>query len=186
MRLKIYICFIVLFACGPSGPSSKLFVSPELSPVELKQRQLVAINKSYKFTYPRLIPYLFLNEKNRFNEIMGDFFNIQYNQTSNYNFSVGYWERYGDAKNLLLIQIRSSYTSKKSVLEKNIRVWSSSFGDILPVNSGDQSYYTYPSQTFAHLLPVKSKYDIIPLLKKDTITVYIEEEPYQFISPEID
>jgi len=39
---------------------------------------------------------------------------------------------------------------------------------------------------FQYMLLVYLKYDIIPLLKKDTITVYIEEEPDRFISPEID
>lgn len=188
MRKNIYLFIILslIFNCstnkGIDNTEKNVHYDKELSKEKLDEYSIIPINYSYKKTYYRLIPYLYNNERNDFWKINGDFYNIKVKDFYNLYMSCEYWEN-SNPKNKLRVYLRISNTTKGSFSNSAIGVHSRNFGVFDP---GKLTRNPYTSLEFSKIIEITRADDILKKIKNDTITVFINNEKFEFISPEID
>jgi hypothetical protein len=182
---------VVLTACSSSSkliePESKPEFKPEI-PVEiLNQRGIAYINSKYKRDYFEIMPYLFYNENNTFNGTQGDFYNVTYKNSSNLNIMVGYWEKYGDHKNVLVVFIALTDSSTLPLKGMPITVESSKHGKFINEKLRNTKLYRVQQRVlFVKELQLENRYDILDKMIDDVITVTIDGEIYHFLNPELE
>jgi hypothetical protein len=181
----LIILFLTIISCSSIKKNNN--VSPELSQKELRKLGIVSLTKHYKSRYPKLIPYLFSNNKNTFIETQGDFYNVRLANKDNLNILCNYHEKL-EKKNIIRCMIRKSNTSKIDFENSIITVTSTRNGIIELDKKMNEtgSYLTHPALLFLKTIPVKKSRDIINKIKKDTIIIKINNQKFEFISPELE
>lgn len=187
-RISIFIFFLVfLSACSSSSRLIKPQFKPEFSIELLNQKRIAAINPNYKKNYFRLMPYLFYNRNNTFNEIQGDFYNVDYRMVSNINIMTGYWSEYGKYKNALIVLIAMSGSSKLPLKGVPISVESSKHGIFQKGKLNDNEFNRVQERVlFVKELELENKYDVLNKVYDDVITVQIGGQIYEFLNPELE
>lgn len=186
-----YAIFLITFflSCSSSSKLAKFKIKPEIPIAKLNEKGIAVINPNYKRNYYRILPYLFYNSNEVFNEVKGDFYNVKYNLSSNLNIMSGFWSEYGEYKNSLIVLIGMSNSStiplkgipitvkssKHGVFEKKTKLWGNNI-----TNQIQQRVL------FVKKLELNKKYDVINKVFDDVITVKIGEQIYEFLNPEME
>ena len=190
---KIIILIVILFSLSNCSTkknilelSRKELRKQELSYKELKKRNYISLHKSYKFMYPKLFPYLYNNSNNNFNFLAGDFYNANLNNGDNLNLLCNLHNRKRE-KTSVKCMIRKSSTSKIDLLKSIISIKSSRNGSFTKKTLLNKkgSFITHPAIEFIKELNVKKEIDIISIIQNDTITITINNQIFEFISPEM-
>lgn len=187
-RLLIFtISLLFLTACSSSSKIIKPEFKPEFSIDILSKKGIAAIYPDYKKNYFKVFPYLFYNEQNTFNEIQGDFYNVTYKINDNLNILTGYQRRYRKYKNVLIVLIALSDSSKLPLNKLPISVESSKHGSFTKSKLGYSAYNQKQQRVlFIKKLALKNKYDILNKIYDDVITVTIGGQVYTFLNPELE
>ncbi|MBL4568175.1 MAG: hypothetical protein JKY69_00335 [Flavobacteriaceae bacterium] len=156
--------------------------SPELTSNELKKLEYIAPIKKYKSRYIEWIPYLYNNVKGDYNKRISDFYNIKVKGFSNLNMTCSYYEN-AEKRNVLRVMLRKSSTSKNNIFKSNIHVVSKKHGKL---SEYQRKGGTHPWILFIKEIQLDKANDIIHKIKNDTITITINGEQFEFISPEFD
>ena len=133
------------------------------------------------------MPYLFYNSDNKFNEIQGDFVNVDYGENSSMNLMVGYFKSYGKYKNTLVVLLAKSPSSTHSMSSIPVYVRSNQFGKFEEAKLPKKGIYNTIQERalFVKQIPLKRKTNLFELLKDDVITVNIGGQVYTFLTPEV-
>ncbi|TDQ32220.1 hypothetical protein [Zeaxanthinibacter enoshimensis] len=183
------LCFAAFLLCLHSCSSSSQIVLDEIEPEiplnVLHKNGIAAMNPDYKGNYFNLLPYLFYNKGNTFNEIQGDFYNLDYMATSDINIMTGFWKKYDGYKNALIVLIALSSTSTHLNHEVPIQVVSSKNGPLKrgrvfrnAINKSQQRIL------FVKELELENTHDVLKKIDDDVISVRIGEQVYEFLNPE--
>ena len=169
-----------------SSPSKSRKFAREIPRRKLNQRGIAVINKNYKSNYPSILPYLLYNEDGIFNRIQGDFYNVKNNQTSNLNIMVGYFKKYTDYKNSLIVLIAKSSSSEGSLQPVSIVVKSTRYG-IMKLGELRKSKINLEQERRVYFkeINLENDFDILDKIKDDVITLTIGNQTYTFLNPEI-
>jgi len=187
IRTYYVISLITFFlSCSSSSKLPKPEIKLEIPITKLNEKGIVAINPNYKRNYYRILPYLFFNSSEAFNEIKGDFYNVKYKLSSNLNIMPGFFSQYGEYKNSLIVLIGMSNSStiplkgipitvkssKYGVFEKKAKLW-----------GNNETNQIQQRVLFVKKLELNKKYDVINKVFGDVITVKIGEQIYVIFKP---
>lgn len=183
--LLLTILFFTIISC--STLKKKYNISSELSKKELQELGYVSLFKKYKYNYPVLIPYLYNNSNDNFIEFQGDFYNIRLANNDDLNILCNYDEK-SEENNIIRCMIRKSSTSKIDFKNHTISMKSSRNGviELKKVLNQSGSYVTHPALLFYKKIAIEKPMDIVKKIKNDTITITINNQVFEFISPEFD
>ena len=162
-------------------------IQPEILSSKLNANGITAINPNYKQSYFRLLPYLFFNENETFNEIQGDFYNVKFNVYSNLNIMAGFWRDYGTYQNSLIVLIAMSGTSTLPIKDIPISIESSKHGvfEQGKLIGNNQINKSQQRVLFVKKLELENRFDVLNKINDDIITVKIGGQVYKFLNPEI-
>lgn len=189
MKQVLYLILILLLAdsCSSTSKLPRPEIQSEILSSKLNANGIAAINPSYKQSYFKLLPYLFLNEGGTFNEIQGDFYNVKFNVNSNLNIMPGFWSDYGNYQNSLIVLIAMSETSTLPIKDIPISVESSKHG-VFEKNKligNNQINKSQQRVLFVKKLELENQFDVLNKINDDVITVEIGGQVYKFLNPEI-
>jgi hypothetical protein len=186
-RIIIGLLLTIIYACASGSKIPRPVVEPEISEDILKRNNLVTYQPAYKRHYFKILPYLYKNSNKTFNEIQGDFYNIDYQIVSNLNISPGYFRESGELKNILSVMIALSNTSTLPLNGVPISVESSKHGIFRKKELEDGEFNRKQQRVlFVKELELTHRYDVLNKVKGDTITVTIGGQIFEFLSPEIE
>jgi hypothetical protein len=188
LKRLLYLILLLVTSCSSTTKLTRPEIQPEILSSKLNANGITAIKPNYKQSYFRILPYLFLNKSETFNEIQGDFYNVKFNVNSNLNIMPGFWQDYGNYHNSLIVLIAMSGTSKLPLKNIPISVESSKHGVFeqkkLIVNN--QFYKRYQRVLFVKKLELENRFfDVLNKINDDVITVKIGGQIYTFLNPEI-
>ncbi|NNJ89006.1 MAG: hypothetical protein HKP53_06360 [Eudoraea sp.] len=131
-----------------------------------------------------MITYSYNNIRNDFNKMWGDFMNVKYQAISNLNVACVYYRSFGNLKNVITIEVRKSPTSKWKTDTYKIKAVSSKYGEFNKIEEiqVENRKYSYP-HLYIKELQFDEKWDVLNLIKNDTVTLFVENQNYEFISP---
>tara|TARA_R110002051_G_scaffold127199_1_gene200834 strand:- start:1368 stop:1946 length:579 start_codon:yes stop_codon:yes gene_type:complete len=189
LKQVLYLILILLLAdsCSSTSKLPRPEIQSEILSSKLNANGIAAINPSYKQSYFKLLPYLFLNEGGTFNEIQGDFYNVKFNVNSNLNIMPGFWSDYGNYQNSLIVLIAMSETSTLPIKDIPISVESSKHG-VFEKNKligNNQINKSQQRVLFVKKLELENQFDVLNKINDDVITVEIGGQVYKFLNPEI-
>lgn len=178
---------IVLTSCGTQQTTLFRSIAPALSEAQLTAQGLQPIRPDYKSKYPKLLPYLLDNTQAVFNEVQGGFYNLKHPQLSDINIMIGYWKNYGGQKNVIVVLLAMTTTSKGSLNNQEIKIQCASTPHLRGVHNMPNSYNgVQERRTFLLDVDVPKGTSILNKLKNDTVQVTIGDQSYTFRSPEMD
>jgi hypothetical protein len=180
---RITILIIILFSISNCSTTKKRL---ELSKEELKNLNYISLHKKYKFMYPKLFPYLYNNSKNNFSYLIGDFYNVKLSNGDNLNLLCNLHNKKKN-NNSIKCMIRKTSTSKIDLFKSNISIKSSKNGEFTKKTllNKNRSFITHPAIEFIKELNVEKPKDIINKIRNDTIIITINNQIFEFISPEM-
>jgi len=188
-RRNILAILILLVSNGCSSGSKAVVpeVSPEVPISVLNKNGIATINENYKRNYFRILPYLFYNKADAFNEIQGDFYNVKYYKVSNINIMVGFWSEYEKYKNSLVVLITLTNTSSLPIKDVSISVSSSKNGYFKKGSLDGKTKIERIQQRvlFVNELELENKLSVLDKIDDDVITVTINGQDYVFLNPEM-
>ncbi|WP_224491543.1 hypothetical protein [Robertkochia flava] len=177
-----------LLSCAGKPKLKEAAFSPEIPLSTLNEKGIAAYRENYKSSYYDILPYLYYNEKGRFNGIQGDFYNLKFHPNSDLNVMPGFFGKIGKHRNALVVLISLSATSSLSLKDVPVSVSSLNHGEfsrseelwgIAGVNKDQQRIL------FLKPLELQDKYDVLNKVKDDVITVTVDGEKYVFLNPEV-
>lgn len=187
LKTRFLYLLIVLLHIPAWGQKKDYSPTPVIPIDTLLARGIIPYNIDYKGNYPRIMPYLYYNTGGTFNEIQGDCINVDYGENSDMNLMVGFFNKYGEYKNVLVVLVAKSANSKHSMSDIPVFAESSQFGKFEKGNFWGKSKYNKLQERviFVKQLNPKHPTQIYPLLADDVIRVHIGGQVYTFISPEV-
>jgi hypothetical protein len=189
-RIAFFLLLVLISGCSGVNQIPPPEISPEISQTKLNQHKIVSFNPNYKGSYFRLLPYLYNNSNNTFNQIQGDYYNIDLHIHSSVNIMPGYFREYGkyrELKNVLVVQIMMGYPSKFSLNSLPISVSSSKHGYFKRNELYDlQINHIQQEALYVKKLEIANEYDVLEKVRNDTITVTIGGQVFEFLNPEIE
>jgi len=185
--LNLIFIPLLVVSCSSTSKLPRPEIQSEILSSKLNANGIAAINPNYKQSYFRLLPYLFFNESETFNEIQGDFYNLKFNANSNLNIMPGFWSDYGNYQNSLIVLIAMSGTSTLPIKDIPISVESSKHGAFKQEKliGNNQTNKSQQRVLFVKKLELENRFDVLNKINDDVITVKIGGQVYKFLNPEI-
>lgn len=182
----IYLFFLSTLSYGQVKEASKPTVSLEIPIETLHKKGIVPIITNYKVSYFKVMPYLFYNEQDTFNELQGDFYNVDHSAMKDINIMVGYWKKYGDEQHSLIVLLSLSKSSVPALKDTPIKVESSKHG-IFENRLLEQSGFnkSQQRQLFVKKLNLENDQDAINKVFDDVSTITVGNQKYTFLNPEL-
>jgi hypothetical protein len=188
-RIAFFLLLVLISGCSGVNQIPPPEISPEISQTKLNQHKIVSYGQ-YKGNYFKVLPYLYNNSNNTFNEIQGDYYNIDLHIHSSVLIMPGYFREYGkskELKNVLVVQIMMGYPSKFSLNSLPISVSSSKHGYFKRNELYDLKINHIQQQAlYVKELEIANEYDVLEKVRNDTITVTIGGQVFEFLNPEIE
>jgi len=174
--------FLIFSACKTSErsriPNPKAYV---ICPIP---DHYIRFNDRCKSSNLDMIDYSYNNLRDDFNGIGGDYINVKYQYISNLSIACTFYSKYDELKNIIAIDVRASPSSKWKTDNYKIKAVSSKFGEFSKVENFQFENRKYPYPHFyIKELQLDKKLDVLKLIKNDTVTLYVENQKYEFISP---
>lgn len=131
-----------------------------------------------------MITYSYDNSQMNFIKMLGDYMNVKYQLISDLNLACTYYASYGNLKNVITVEVRLSHSSKWKTDTYDIKAVSSKNGELIKVNDlqHENRGNNFP-HFYAKELDLVNKRDVLEKIKNDTITLFVENQKYVFISP---
>ncbi|MBL7472926.1 hypothetical protein [Robertkochia sediminum] len=188
--IPVYALLVfLLVSCSGNKVLSNYAIKPEVPLSALNARGIAAMSPNYKSSYYHLVPYLYYNEKGRFNEVQGDFYNLTFKDSTDINISVSYFRKYGKHRKVLKVLIALSETSSIPIADLPVEVTSRKHGDFLRSDrlwGNARINKEQERMLFVKPLEVHDKYDVLNQVRDDAIIVSIDGERYVFLNPELE
>lgn len=183
MRTAAYL-FLVFTLCACKTSEKARIPNPKEYVICPIPEHYIRFNDRCKSRNLDMITYSFNNSHKDFIKIWGDFMNVKYQAISDLNIACTYSRSFGNLKNVITVEVRMSSSSKWKTDNYKIKAVSSKFGEFIKVENFQFENRKYPySHFYIKELQLDQKLDVLKMIKNDTVTLYVENQKYEFISP---